>query len=279
MQKVALMIDSSADITKEKAKELNLHVLRMPVIVDGKEYMEAETITDEEVLEALEAQKSVKTAQPIVGDMIRMWDDLLKTHDEVFYLPLSNALSGTNKTAITLAKNYEGKVTVVQSEFVCYPTVIMMQMVKEMIEKGYTCAQIKEKIETEGELLAVLIPEKLDTLKAGGRISPAVAAIAGLLKIVPLLNIRHGAIDLEDKVRTLKKAYQKGIEVVTKDVNPEDYIWMVIDAFDPKKSEDCKKMLEEAIGQPVQQHSFKTVILSHVGKGTIGFGRIKKIEY
>ena len=139
MKKVALMIDSSADITKEKAKELNLHVLRMPVIVDGKEYMEAETITDEEVLEALEAQKSVKTAQPIVGDMIRMWDDLLKTHDEVFYLPLSNALSGTNKTAITLAKNYEGKVTVVQSEFVCYPTVIMMQMVKEMIEKGYTC--------------------------------------------------------------------------------------------------------------------------------------------
>ena len=210
MKKVALMIDSSADITKEKAKELNLHVLRMPVIVDGKEYMEAETITDEEVLEALEAQKSVKTAQPIVGDMIRMWDDLLKTHDEVFYLPLSNALSGTNKTAITLSKNYEGKVTVVQSEFVCYPTVIMMQIVKEMIEKGYTCAQIKEKIENEGELLAVLIPEKLDTLKAGGRISPAAAAIAGLLKIVPLLNIRHGAIDLEDKVRTLKKAYQKG---------------------------------------------------------------------
>ena len=143
MKKVALMIDSSADITKEKAKELNLHVLRMPVIVDGKEYMEAETITDEEVLEALEEQKSVKTAQPIVGDMIKMWDDLLKTHDEVFYLPLTNALSGTNKTAITLAKNYEGKVTVVQSEFVCYPTVIMMQMVKEMIEKGYTCAQIK----------------------------------------------------------------------------------------------------------------------------------------
>ena len=227
MNKIALMIDSSADISKEKAEELNLHVLRMPVIVDGKEYMEAQTITDEEVVAALEAHKSVKTAQPIVGDMIRMWEDLLKTHDEVFYLPLSNALWGTNKTAINLAKNYEGKVTVVQSEFVCYPTVVMMQMVKEMIEKGYTCAQIKEKIETEGELLAVLIPEKLDTLKAGGRISPAVAAIAGLLKIVPLLNIRHGAIDLEDKVRTLKKAYQKGIEVVTKDVNPDDYIWMV----------------------------------------------------
>ena len=94
----------------------------------------------------MEAQKSVKTAQPIVGDMIRMWDDLLKTHDEVFYLPLSNALSGTNKTAITLAKNYEGKVTVVQSEFVCYPTVIMMQMVKEMIEKDILVRRSRKKL-------------------------------------------------------------------------------------------------------------------------------------
>lgn len=279
MKKVALMIDSSADITKEEAQRLDLHVLRMPVIVDGKEYMEAETITDEEIIDALEAQKSVKTAQPIVGDMLKMWEELLQTHDEVFYLPLSNALSGTNKTALTLSQNFKGKVTVVQSEFVCYPIVIMMEMVKDMLKKGYSCAQVKEKIENEGELLAVLIPEKLDTLKAGGRISPAAAAIAGLLKIVPLLNIRQGAIDLEDKVRTLKKAYQKGIQVVTENVDPEDYIWMVIDAFDPQKSQECKKMLEDVIQQPVQQHSFKTVILSHVGKGTIGFGRIKKLKY
>lgn len=279
MKNVALMVDSSADITKEQEKELNLHVLRMPVIVDGKEYIEAETIQDEDVIEALAQKKSVKTAQPIVGDLIKMWEDLLKDHDEIFYLPLSNALSGTNKTALQLAANYQGRVTVVDSEFVCYPIVSMMIMVKEMLEKGYSCPQIKEKIEKEGELLAVLIPENLDALKAGGRISPAVAAIAGLLKIVPLLNIKHGAIDLEDKVRTLKKAYQRGVEMVTQDVDPKDYIWMVIDAFDPQKSEDCKKLLEKATGQPVEQHSFKTVILSHTGKGTIGFGRIKKLKY
>ena len=279
MKNVALMVDSSADITKEQEKELNLHVLRMPVIVDGKEYIEAETIQDEDVIEALAQKKSVKTAQPIVGDLIKMWEDLLKDYDEIFYLPLSNALSGTNNTALQLAANYQGRVTVVDSEFVCYPIVSMMLMVKEMLEKGYSCPQIKEKIEKEGELLAVLIPENLDALKAGGRISPAVAAIAGLLKIVPLLNIKHGAIDLEDKVRTLKKAYQRGVEMVTQDVDPKDYIWMVIDAFDPQKSEDCKKLLEQATGQPVEQHSFKTVILSHTGKGTIGFGRIKKLKY
>ena len=130
MKNVALMVDSSADITKEQEKELNLHVLRMPVIVDGKEYIEAETIQDEDVIEALAQKKSVKTAQPIVGDLIKMWEDLLKDYDEIFYLPLSNALSGTNKTALQLAANYQGRVTVVDSEFVCYPIVSMMLMVK-----------------------------------------------------------------------------------------------------------------------------------------------------
>ena len=192
MNKIALMVDSSADITKEEAQELGIYVLRMPVIIDGKEYIESETITDEEVVEALQQHKSVKTAQPIIGDMIQMWDRLLEEYDEVFYLPLTSALSGTNKTALNLAKEaYEGKVTVVQSEFVCYPTIRVMEMAKDMFEKGYTTAQVKEKIEKEGELMAVLIPENLETLKAGGRISPAAASLAGLLKIVPLLNICH----------------------------------------------------------------------------------------
>ena len=100
--------------------------------------------------------------------------------------------------------------------------------------QGYTCVQAKEKIEQEGELFAILIPETLTALKNGGRISPAAAALAGLLKIQPLLKVEHGAIDLVDKVRTLKKAYKEGIEVVLKDIDPKEYDWMIIDAYNRK---------------------------------------------
>ena len=155
----------------------------------------------------------------------------------------------------------------------------MLKTAKDMFSKGYTCAEVKEKIEKEGELFAILIPESLTALKNGGRISPAAAALAGLLKIHPLLKVDHGSIDLVDKVRTLKKAYKEGIDVVLKDVNPEDYEWMIIDADNRKVSDELKVMLEEATGQPVSQQIFKAVILSHAGPGTIGFGRIRKIRY
>ena len=197
MKKIALMCDSSADITKEEAAELGIHVLRMPITINGKEFIEEETISDQEIIEALGQNKSVKTAQPIIGNMTRMWDELLKTHDEIFYIPLTKALSGTCGVAMGIADQepYRNRVYVLNSDFVCYPVIHMLLTARDMFEKGYTCAQAKEKIEQEGELFAILIPETLTALKNGGRISPAAAALAGLLKIQPLLKVEHGAID------------------------------------------------------------------------------------
>ena len=185
MKKIALMCDSSADITKEEAEKLGIHVLRMPITINGKEFIEEETISDQDIIEALGQNKSVKTAQPIIGTMTRMWDELLESYDEIFYIPLTKALSGTCRVAMGIAEQspYQNRVFVLNSDFVCYPVVHMLLTARDMFEKGYTCVQAKEKIEQEGELFAILIPETLTALKNGGRISPAAAALAGLLKI------------------------------------------------------------------------------------------------
>ena len=279
-RKVALLCDSSADVTEAEAKELGIHVLRMPVIIDGQEYLEGISVFDEDILAALRAQKKITTTQPSAGEIMKKWDELLQDHDEVFYLPLSRALSGTCANALRLAQErYEGKVTVVDSTFVCYPVIYMLKAAREMLEKGYTCAQIKEKIEKEGELFAILIPENLNALKNGGRISPAAAALAGMLKIHPLLKVENGGIDVQDKVRTAAKAYRVGIECVLKDVDPDDYDWMIIHADNPKVCDQLQQQLQEACGHPVDRRVFLAVIMAHTGEGTIGFGRIRKLKY
>ena len=278
MKKIALMCDSCADISSQEAKELNIHVVRMPLSVDGQEYIEDVTISSQDIVNAMRNNQTVKTAQPVLGDVLEMWDDLLKTYDEVFYLPLSKNLSGTCATAISMSQQYDGRVTVVDSEFVCYPIVTVLKWARELFAQGLTCTEVKEKIETETNLYAILIPENMNALKNGGRVSPAAAAIAGMLKICPLLRVDHGAIDLADKVRTLKKAYKQGITNVTEGVNPEDYHWMIIDADNREVSNELKVQLEEIVGQEVEQRSFHAVILSHTGPGTIGFGRIRKLK-
>ncbi len=281
MKKVAFLCDSSADISAQQAKALDIHVIRMPIIIDGISYTESETIQDQDLIQALKANKKITTTQPSLGEIITMWEELLKTHDEVFYLPLSKELSGTCRNAIQLASQepFCGKVIVVDSTFACFPIVKMLEIARDMYAKGYSGTEIKRKIEEEGELFAILIPENLNALKNGGRISPAAAALAGLLKIHPLLKVENGAIDVQDKVRTLSIAYKAGIEACVKDINTDDYLWMIIDADNRKASDELKGMLEEACHQSVEQCVFKAVLLAHTGPGTIGFGRIKKIKY
>lgn len=281
MRKVAFMCDSSADITKEEAKELDIHVLRMPIIIDGVPYIEEDTIKDEQIIQALHQEKKVTTTQPSLGELMTMWRDLLKNHDEVFYLPLSKELSGTCRNAILMAQEeeFKGRVTVVNSEYACYPIIKQLEVAREMVALGYESNEIKRKLEEESEMFAILIPETLTALKNGGRISSAAAALGGLLKIHPLLKVENGAIDVQDKVRTISKAYKEGINVCVRDIDPKDYMWMIIDADNRKTSDELKTMLEEATQQPVEQRVFKAVIMSHTGPGTIGFGRIRKIKY
>ena len=69
MSKIALMCDSSADITEQEAKELDIHVLRMPIVIKDKEYIEGVNIDDSMIIEALNNNESVKTSQPLLGDM------------------------------------------------------------------------------------------------------------------------------------------------------------------------------------------------------------------
>lgn len=277
MKKIAFMCDSSADISSDEASLLDLYVVRMPIILNGKEYIEDTSINDQKICEALSENGLLKTAQPRIGDIKKMWDDLLVEFDEVFYIPISKALSGTYEIASALANNYEGRVCVVESKYVCYPIVHQLISARKLFENGYSTEEIKFKIENESELFAILIPETLQTLKNGGRISAGALALANLLKIQPLLKVEEGAIDVVDKVRTLKKAYKVGLDIVCKDIDPQEYEWMIIHAQQPLRAAELKKILEEQVHQPVSLHAFKAVILAHTGVGTIGFGRIKKL--
>lgn len=279
MKNIAILCDSSADLSVDEANELGIHVLRMPVIIDGVEYKEAITITTAQIIDKLKANAKVTTTQPSLGEFKQCWDELLETYDQILYLPLSKNLSGTNAAAMQLAQEYDGKVVVIDSTFVCQPVVTMLKWAKDMIAKGYSAQQIKEMFEQQGELYALLIPETLTTLKNGGRISPAAAALGGLLKIQPILKVENGAIDVYDKVRTLKKAYKVAAEAITKVDDASDYAWMVIHTNNLKAAQEIKEQLEATLHQPVEIKEFNAVIVAHTGDGTIGIGRIKKIKY
>ncbi|AMC92569.1 EDD domain protein [Erysipelothrix larvae] len=275
--KTAIVTDSSADLSREDAESLGIFVARMPLTIDGEDFLEEEGISREAFIEAMKNGATVSTSQPNLFNTGTLFKNLLETHDQVLYLPISSKLSGTYQTACILAEEFGGRVVVVDTLAVSYPLLYVTLRAKELAESGVPLVEIKQNIESNSFMFASLIPESIEYLKRGGRIKPAAAAVANLLKIMPILSVTDGEIDLLDKVRTHKKALKKGVSYVVEDRNPDDYDWAVLSGDAPE--EDMLEVIAEVeriLGRSVVRRNIYPIVLAHTGPGTIAVTCMKK---
>lgn len=276
-RKIGILTDSGSDYTDERAEDIGVSVIRMPLMIDNQEFIENDTISDAKVIDYLNQGSIVKTSQPLMGNLVKKIDEMLTTYETVLFIPISSGLSGTYATACGLANQYAGRLVVVDSKTVCGIAQYAIECALQMIDNGVPVEEIKRRLEQETKYSAILLPKDLTTLKRGGRVSSGVAALGNLLKIIPLLKVEDGVIDAYDKVRTSKKAYARAIEYVASIEPKDDYIFMLIYVEDVKElALQQAKLLEEATGCPVRIEKFRSIIFSHTGPGTIGVGYIKK---
>ena len=278
MKNIAVLTDSGCDASIQEEKELGISIIRMPIVVDDKEYLEGVDIDSDKLYELMNKGKLAKTAQVSQGILKNKYDGLLRDYDGVLHIPLSSGLSGQYQSAYQLSKLYKGKVVVVDAKSACFPLAILARDAKRLLDSGKTMEEVRDILEANDKLEALIIPYDINYLRMGGRISKAAASLANLLKIVPILEIKgDGKIDVFDKVRTEKRAIQKSLEYVTDIEHKEDEYWMVIHDH---RLEDAKKIAEELkamTGEEVLIEKFGPVILSHTGPNTIAFGHFRKL--
>ena len=116
MSKVAVITDSNSGITQERAKKIGIIVLPMPFYIKGKLHFEDVDLTQEQFYEELASEADISTSQPAVGDVLDLWNNTLKEYDQIVHIPMSSGLRGSCETAMMLAKDYEGKVFVVNNQ-------------------------------------------------------------------------------------------------------------------------------------------------------------------
>lgn len=219
--RTAVMTDSNSGITPDEAKTIGIYSLSMPVIIDGKVYFEGKDITQEQFYGDMIAGKDVTSSQPSPGDVIDMWDEILRNgYDQIVYIPMSSGLSASCHAATQLAEDYDGKVQVVDDHRI---SVTMRQSVMEakwLAENGASAAEIKKKLEEDAYNSSIYIAvDTLEYLKKGGRVTAAGAAIGAVLNIKPVLTIQGEKLDAFTKVRGMKKAEIKMLDAIEDDLN------------------------------------------------------------
>ena len=214
--KVAIITDSNSGITQEEGKQLGIRIVPMPFMINGEEYLEDITLTQQEFYAKLGEGSDISTSQESI---MALWDEVLEEYDEIVHIPMSSGLSGSCQTAMMLAEDYDGKVEVVNNQRISVTQRQSALDAKELAAKGMCAAEIKEKLEAVKFDSSIYITlDTLKYLKKGGRITPAAAALGTLLRLKPVLTVQGEKLDAFAKARTMKQAKSMMVAAITKDL-------------------------------------------------------------
>ena len=219
MAKIAIVTDSNSGISQKEGNAMGIFVIPMPFMVDGAEFFEDISLTQEQFYEKLAGGADVLTSQPSLENVAKMWDKVLGEYDEIVHIPMSSGLSSATQSALVLAEDYGGRVAVVDNLRI---SVVLRQSILDAIRlagEGSTAAEIKQKLEDDRYNCSIYIMlDTLDYLKKGGRITPAAAMIGSVLKIKPVLQIQGDKLDAFARVRSLNQGKITMINAIRRDM-------------------------------------------------------------
>ena len=288
MPGIGIMTDSNCGIMPSEEKTYGIHVLPMPIIIDGETFYEGINITPEDFYKKQAAGSTITTSQPSPGDVAAMWDELLQSYDELVFIPMSSGLSSTCQTALILADDdpYRDKVFVVDNHRISVTQALSVLDAKILAGEGKTGAEIKMILEKEALDATIYIAvDTLEYLKKGGRITPAAAAVGNMLRLKPVLTIQGDKLDSFAKARGMKSAFHTMLNAVKNDISTR---------LASLKAQGCLKVgIANTLMEPEKLASFKAEmqenfhdmdlvyfpltmsIGTHVGPGGLGIGAVR----
>ena len=286
--KVAVITDSNSGMTQEEGKKLGIYVLPMPFMIDEETFEEGVSLSQEDFYARQAQDADISTSQPSPGNVMSLWDEVLKEYDQIVHIPMSSSLSSSCGTAVMLAEDYDGRVAVVDNLRISVTQLQSVLDAKALAEAGFDAYQIKEILErVKAESSIYVMVDTLKHLKKGGRITPAAAALGTLLRIKPVLQIQGGKLDTFSKARTIKQAKTTILNAVIHDLEGRfgdagaENTWLEI-------AHTCNAEAAEEFKQEVKERFPKTgeIILAplslsiacHIGPGVLALACSKKLD-
>lgn len=274
---VKIMLDSSSD-----SKNNHPYDYYIPLTVDigGKCYKDGVDLRPQKFYRLLASTGDFpKTSQPSPEDFLPHFEQVKENGDELIYMTVSSALSGTYQSA-NIAKqivDYD-KIYIVDTQAVTHMIGLLARYADKLRSQGLSAAEIVEKLVALREKQVVFAGlQTLEYLYKGGRLSRTSAAVGSIANIKPIVTVSaEGKVDSFAKAIGVKRAIQTIIkQVQALQIDERFEIWSLC-TVDAENCEALERAMAD-IGHPVSgRMQVGPTIGAHVGPGVYGITFVKK---
>ena len=280
MEKIAIVMDSTAYLPGELTKELNIRTVYLNIVIDGNSYKEVIDMPLDKYYDYLKDPNNSfpTTSQPAIGEVVSCLEKLKEEgYTDVIAIALSSGISGTFSSYSVADLMVDGiNVYPFDSEVACHPEGYYAIKAAGLIKEGKSSKEIITALDEMKKVSkAYFMADDLSHLQRSGRLNGAQAMVGNLLQVKPLLHFEDKVIVPFQKIRTYKKVVLRIYELFDefyrqhKDENISVCI-LHVDALE--KAEEIKNYMKEVYPNVnVEIDAITPVVSTHLGIGAIGF--------
>ncbi len=272
---IRITSDSSCDLGDLAAK-YDIGILPIQINLDSTPYHDGVDITPQDIFNFVAETKMLpKTSAPSIGDYEEFFAEQLAFGDELIHFNISSKSSGSHNMAKQAAESFNGKVRVIDSLALSSGQGLLAIKAAELRDEGKSADDIEEAIlAIRGKVNTSFVPDRLDYLHKGGRVSGFVNFAASVLKIHPMITMQNGqlvpgkkykgkmSVCIKQYIADLKEMYPSYDDtrcMVTHSSADEELVRLAKDLV--KENFHFKEVLETVAG---------SVVTSHCGRNTLG---------
>ena len=267
MTKIKIVTDSSVTIEPEVAKELDITIVPLSVMVDGVVYSDAD-LEEGEFLRLMQSSRNLpKTSQPPVGVFADVFEQLAEDGAQIISIHMSHALSGTVEAARQGATLANADVTVVDSSFTDQAMKFQVTEAAKLAKEGASLEEILAKIEEVKEKTELYIGlSTLENLVKGGRIGRVSGLISSLLNIRVIMQMKDHQLEPIVKGRGAK-TFKKWLDDLTVSLQNKQVAEIGISyAGGPELAQEMKESLQPYVKKPISMLETGSIIQTHTGE-------------
>lgn len=273
--KIRITSDSTCDLN-HLVEERNIGILPLQVNLDAESYHDGVDITPQDIFDFVERTKILpKTSAPSIGDYEEFFAEQLKEADEVIHFNISAKSSGSHNMAKQAAQSFGGKVRVIDSKALSTGQGLLVLKACDMRDEGKSAAEIEEAIdELKTRVNTSFVPDSLDYLHKGGRVSGMIKVVAGMFKIHPLIYMEDGQLipgkKYKGRMDVLLKQYVQDLKEMYPSYD-KSRCFVTHSSADANVVNVAKEKVKELFEfDEVIETVAGSIITSHCGKGTLG---------
>ena len=281
-QKVAIITDSLACLTKELVEQYGIRILPINFYCGGRIYRDWVDITPTEAYELfLQDPESFKTSAVSPGECLEAYREASKQTKEILCVTISAKLSAVYDVAQQTKEQVKAgipqtSIEVLDSQTVTAAEGFVALAAARAAEKGKNLAEVVRAAEEMRDKVSTAF--LLDTIRyvyRTGRIPKVAARVGSMLNIRPILTI-SGVVHFAGAVRNKEHGIDRILQIMRDKVGQNPVHVAVMHAYAPDEAEKLMKRVSAEFNcAELWITEFSPVMGYACGTGTVGIAFYK----